>query len=71
MHRDLQRIETQSENNQIGFILGKKKKKKGKLRQVKGNDPKTYAVGGRNLGRSNAEYNRCYSRQQVKYECTR
>lgn len=37
MHRDSERIEVQSENNQMRFILGKKRR----LRQVKGNDPKT------------------------------
>lgn len=36
MHRDSERIEMQSENNQMRFILGKKSS----LRQVKGNDPK-------------------------------
>lgn len=36
MHRDSERIEMQSENNQMRFILGKKSR----LRQVKGNDPK-------------------------------
>lgn len=36
MHRDSKRIEMQSENNQMRFILGKKSRP----RQVKGNDPK-------------------------------
>lgn len=36
MHRDSERIEMQSENNQMRFILGTKSR----LRQVKGNDPK-------------------------------
>lgn len=36
MHRNSERIEMQSENNQMRFILGKKSRP----RQVKGNDPK-------------------------------
>lgn len=35
-HRGLERIEMQSENNQMRFIL-----KESRLRQVKGSDPKT------------------------------
>lgn len=67
-HRDLERIEMQSEKNQMRFVPEEKEKKKGRLRQVKGNKPKKpHAVGGRNLGSSNIENNRCYNRQQVKY----
>ena len=67
MHRELERIEMQSENNQMRFILEKKQAKTSEGKQSK----KTHAVGGRNLGSSNVENNRCYNRRQVKYECTR